>query len=170
MRYFSGFCLSNEEELFNFWLEKSDFAVAGFSYGAIKAFEYALNSKERIDRLILLSPAFFNDKDEKFKRLQLLYFDKDKKSYINNFLKNITLGANVDIKNYFKEGSKEELKELLYYKWNRDKLKELKNKDITLEVVLGGQDKIINTKAAKDFFEDFGVIYYIKEANHLLIS
>ena len=170
MRYFSGFCLSNEEELFNFWLERSDFTIAGFSYGAIKAFEYALNSKERIDRVILLSPAFFNNKDEKFKRLQLLYFDKDKKSYINNFLKNMTAGANIDIKNYFKEGSKEELKELLYYNWDRDKLKELKNKDITLEVVLGGQDKIIDAKEAKDFFENFGVVYYIKGANHLLIS
>ena len=170
MHYFSGFCLLKEEELFDFWLDSSDFTVAGFSYGAIKALDYALNCKGRVDRLILLSPAFFNDKDEKFKRLQLLYFNKDNKIYIDNFVKNITFGSNIDIKKYLKEGSKEELEELLFYTWDINKLKELKNRGVTIEVVLGGKDKIIDAKKAKEFFEDIATVYYIKDANHLLRS
>jgi len=35
--YFNGFSLQNEEILFQEYLEKSDFVVSGFSYGAIKA-------------------------------------------------------------------------------------------------------------------------------------
>ena len=58
-KYFNGFSLQNEEELFSEYLLQSELCVAGFSYGAQKAFEYVYKSKERIDRLILLSPAFF---------------------------------------------------------------------------------------------------------------
>lgn len=66
MRYYSGFCLQNEQELFNENIIKSDFCISGFSYGAIKAVEYALNADERIDKLQLFSPAFFNNKDDKY--------------------------------------------------------------------------------------------------------
>ena len=59
MLYFNGFSLQNEEEHFKAYLSDNDLTIAGFSYGAQKAFEYAYHSKERIDRLILLSPAFF---------------------------------------------------------------------------------------------------------------
>jgi len=41
------------------YLLNSDYCVAGFSCGAQQAFEYVYHSKKRIDRLILLSPAFF---------------------------------------------------------------------------------------------------------------
>ncbi|WP_238593468.1 hypothetical protein [Sulfurospirillum diekertiae] len=77
MKFFSGFCLANEQELFSSYLNQSDFTVAGFSYGAIKAFEYTLTCKERIDTLQLFSPAFFEDKDAKFKKLQTLSFSKN---------------------------------------------------------------------------------------------
>jgi len=170
MHYFNGFCLYGEEELFKFWLNKSDFTVAGFSYGAIKALEYALESKKRVDRLILLSPAFFNDKDIKYKRLQLLYFNKDKNRYIENFLNNINYKSSIDIKKYLKKGSKEELEELLFYKWDINKLKALSNCGVTIEVILGEDDKIIDAKKAKEFFEDVALVYYIKGANHLLKS
>ena len=59
MKYFNGFSLNGEKELFKEYLIDSEFSVAGFSYGAIEAFEYVYNGKDRVDRLILLSPAFF---------------------------------------------------------------------------------------------------------------
>lgn len=78
MKFFSGFCLANEQELFAPYLIRSDFTVAGFSYGAIKALKYAITCNERIDTLQLFSPAFFQDKDAKFKKLQT----RDRKSVV----------------------------------------------------------------------------------------
>ena len=170
MLFFSGFGLKNEEMLFNFWLEKNDFCVAGFSYGAIKAVEYCLNSESRVDRLILLSPAFFNDKDSKYKRMQLMFYSKDKQAYTNNFLQNITNGSNVDLTPYLNSTNKEQLEELLYYSWSKKKLQTIASIGTTIEVILGGKDKIIDAKKAKEFFEDVATVYYIKDANHILES
>ena len=78
--FFSGFCFEDECELFDDYLIQNDFTVAGFSYGAIKAFKYVLNSSFRVDKLQLFSPAFFQNFDEKFKRTQLMYFKKDEDS------------------------------------------------------------------------------------------
>ena len=75
-KYFSGFCFFEESELFEEYLIKNDFTFYGFSYGAIKAFEEALNSQKRVDTLQLFSPAFFQNYDDKFKRTQLMYFKK----------------------------------------------------------------------------------------------
>ena len=72
--YFSGFCFFDEAELFDEYLIRNDFTVCGFSYGAIKAFEEVLSSQNRVDRLQLFSPAFFQNFDDKFKRTQLMYF------------------------------------------------------------------------------------------------
>ena len=168
MKYFSGFCLHNEEELFSNWLNYSDFCVAGFSYGAQKALEYAVTSKKRIDRLQLFSPAFFNDKDIKFKKLQLLYFSKDKESYINNFLKNSSSGCNIELRDYFKDDPKEDLERLLNYIWQEDKIEYLLKRGTLIEVFLGEKDKIIDSKKALEFFKDLTTTYYIKGANHLL--
>ena len=99
--YFSGFCLKNEDELFDEYLIKNDFTISGFSYGAIKAFEYALVTQKRIDKLQLLSPAFFNDKDTKYKRMQLMFFKKDNKTYCENFLNNCGLNK-IQSRNIFK--------------------------------------------------------------------
>jgi len=170
MLFFSGFGLKGEESLFDFWLEKNDFCVAGFSYGAIKAVEHCLNSKSRVDRLILLSPAFFNDKDSKYKRMQLLFYSKDKKAYTENFLQNIASGSNIDLTPYLNNTSKEQLEELLNYSWSREKLQSIANRGTIIEVVLGEKDKIIDTKKAKEFFEDVANVYYIKDANHILQS
>ena len=170
MLFFSGFGLNCEEQLFDFWLEKNDFCVAGFSYGAIKAVEYCLNSKSRIDRLILISPAFFNDKDNKYKRMQLLYYSKDKQAYTENFLEHITSGSNVDLTQYINSTNKEQLEELLYYTWSKEKLQKIASRGTIIEVILGGEDKIIDAKKAKEFFEDVANVYYIKDANHILQS
>ena len=172
--YFSGFSLTNESEIFNEYRIKNDITVSAFSYGCIKLVENILggtyeeeSSKKRIDTIQLFSPAFFNDKDEKFKRLQLMFFKKDSGTYCDNFLKNCGF-KEVDKSKYFQIGSFEELQELLYYKWDEEKMERLKAKNITIETYLGECDRIIDSKEALAFFRKFGDVYFIKGANHNL--
>lgn len=166
--YFSGFSLQNEDELFNSYLEKSDFIVSGFSYGAQKAFEYTLNSSKRIDKLQMFSPAFFMDKDEKYKRLQLMYFKKDSQQYCENFLKNICYPRSQNVSKYFKEGTYKELEELLHYNWAKINFEKIASRGIEIEVFLGSEDKIINSFKAYEFFKEFATVYFIKEKGHIL--
>ncbi|MBV5279575.1 MAG: pimelyl-ACP methyl ester esterase BioV [Campylobacteraceae bacterium] len=168
MRYFSGFCLKGEEELFSAYLNQSDFCVAGFSLGAIQAFEYALTCKERIDTLQLFSPAFFQDKDAKFKKLQTLSFAKNSDLYTQNFMQSITYPSKFEMQNYLQKGTLEELGMLLHYEWNKEKLQMLREKNITIEVYLGERDVIINALHVKDFFVPFSTVYYFKHVGHIL--
>ena len=167
-RYFSGFCFVDESELFDEYLEKSEFVVCGFSYGAIKAFEEVLNSNQRVDKLQLFSPAFFQTFDDKFKRMQLMYFKKDADAYCKNFLQNVASPTTQDISKYFNLGTVQELEELLNYEWSKEKLQKLVENGTKIEVFLGGVDKIIDAQKAKEFFKDFATVYYIKEKGHLL--
>ncbi len=164
--YFSGFSLCNEKELFNQYLIDNEFTVSGFSYGAQKAVEYALNIQTRVDTLQLFSPSYFNDKDIKYKRMQLMYFKKDAQVYCDNFLKNC--GLNNDKKQYFKMGSFEQLEDLLNYGWDEEKLQAIVDKGINIEVYLGVEDKIIDSGKAKEFFSKFSEVYYIKNKGHIL--
>ena len=166
MEFFSGFCLRDESELFSEFLTFSNYEVAGFSYGAIKAFEYSLKTKKRVDTLTLLSPAFFMDRDKKFKRLQLLHFKRDKKSYIKNFLENCSYPSKVELSKYLHEDSYEDLESLLNYEWREDDF--LKLKGIDIKVYLAEDDKIINSKKAMDFFKKVARVYYIKGRGHIL--
>ena len=165
MRYFSGFCLEDESELFDSFTCRGDFCVVGFSYGAQKALEYALTCRGRIDKLQLISPAFFMDKSEKYKKIQTLHFKKDADLYCKNFLENVTCR---DMSKYFKKGTQEELNELLFYKWDRDKLRKIRESGIDIEVFLGEKDRIIDSNKVKDFFQEFATIYYIKNKGHIL--
>lgn len=165
--FFSGFSLSGEDELFSEYLIDNEVTISGFSYGAVKAFEYALKSEKRVDKLQLFSPAFFQTQNEKFKKMQMMFFKKDASSYGENFLKNC--GFDDEMKNkYFSLGTAEELDHLLYYIWDEKKLQLLKEKGIMIEVYLGGEDKIIDPKMACDFFKNYGEVYYIKSASHIL--
>ncbi|MGE4462536.1 MAG: pimelyl-ACP methyl ester esterase BioV [Arcobacter sp.] len=166
--FFSGFCFSNESELFDEYIIRNDFTISGFSYGAIKAFEEALNTQDRVDKLQLFSPAFFQNFDEKFKRTQLMYFKKDENTYVQTFLNNVIYPSNKDISKYFKLGTAQELEELLTYVWNEEKLQKLVDKGVKIEVYLGADDKIIDSLKVKEFFQKFATIYYIKEKGHLL--
>ena len=168
MKYFSGFCLSGEEVLFETYLNHNDFTIAGFSVGAIKAFEYALTCKERIDTLQLFSPAFFQDRDAKFKKLQTLSFAKNSDTYTQNFMRNIAYPSNFDIQKYLQKGTLEELEMLLNYEWDKEKLQILHERNITIEVYLGEQDAIINALHVKDFFVPFANVYYFKRVGHIL--
>jgi len=161
MKYFSGFCLKGEKDLFKEYLDEGDFTVAGFSYGAQKAVDYVLNSSERIDKLQLLSPAFFNY-PQKVIDINIKAFEKDKKKYIENFLKK----AGFFNEKYISECTKEDLLHLFTFDWEKiNSLKYLK-----IEIFLGEFDKIIALKHALKFFKKYGDVYMIKKADHFLRS
>jgi hypothetical protein len=172
MNYFSGFCLKNEKTLFKEYLEEKEFIVAGFSRGAQKALDFVLESNERIDKLQLLSPAFFQV-NQKFIDINLNAFKKDKISYIKNFL--TKAGAEVE-NGYCKVGdeiiqidyrcSESELIEMFTFDW--EKIKEIK--DVKIEVFLGKFDRILALKKAQEFFKNYATVYFIKKANHFLRS
>ena len=161
MKYFSGFCLCNEKELFKKYLEDGEFIVAGFSKGAQDALEYVLNTDKRVDKLQLLSPAFF-DYPQKIIQMNLKAFEKNKSAYIKNFL---TKAGFYDEK-YICECSRDELYRLFTFNWEKIK----KIKDIKIEIFLGEYDKILALKKAYDFFKSYGDVYFIKKANHFLRS
>jgi pimeloyl-ACP methyl ester carboxylesterase len=169
MPYFSGFCLEGEEELFAPYYEERDFCVGGFSLGAIEAFEYACHAQERIDKLQLFSPAFFEDRDQKFKRLQELYFQKDKKSYVENFLENIASPSTLDMKPYYHDrDDAHALHKLLNFTWSREKLEGLLERSIMIELYLGERDKIIDAQRVREFFQPYATIYWMKGCGHIL--
>jgi len=170
MKFFSGFSLKNEEYLFNEYIDKSDYSICGFSYGAIKALHTTLEmleNSQRVDRLQLLSPAFFQSKPEKFKRLQLMSYKKNKIIYMKQFIagcfapyeKKIVENIETDIL---------ELKELLEYEWSLELLKKVESRGVKIEVYLGGKDAIIDAGAAKELFLEVATVTYIKDANHFL--
>ncbi len=167
-RYFNGFSLHNEEELFAEYLLQSELSVAGFSYGAQKAFEYVYNSKERINRLILLSPAFFQTQKPSFVRTQLRYFEAGQEAYVKQFLANVTHPSSLDLSKYLKVGTKEELEALLTYTWEQEKIQEVLDRGTTIEIFLGVNDKIIDARAAFDLFSPLTTTYFMKDVGHLL--
>jgi pimeloyl-ACP methyl ester carboxylesterase len=168
MIYFNGFSLKGEDEFFKEYIVDSDFTVAGFSYGAQRAFEYVYMSSERIDRLILLSPAFFQNHRKSFIRTQLQYFKADNKSYAEQFIKNVSYPSDINLNEYLAYGSYDELESLLSYVWDRDKILELIKRGVTVEIFIGAEDKIVDSQKSFDFFSDITTTYLFKEFGHLL--
>lgn len=167
MRFYSGFALANDQVFFENHLKYSDYNVAGFSYGAIKAAQFAAESDDRIDTLQLFSPAFFQTKKESFKRLQMGGYLKNSEYYLANFLLScfapypvapITLGEN----------NAESLRELLYFEWTRELMDTIRAKGTTIEVYLGLDDQVIDVSGAREFFIPFATVTSIKRANHFL--
>jgi surfactin synthase thioesterase subunit len=167
MVYYSGFSLKEDLSFFEKYLIKSDYNVAGFSYGAIKAFEFALSCKERIDTLQLFSPAFFQTKPESFKRVQLMAYKKDQTTYLNHFIEGCFAPHKLK-KTLHVSTTESELSELLNYEWDEQKLKNLTQNGIKIEVYLGSEDKIIDAAGAKEFFLPYSTTYLINGANHFL--
>ncbi len=170
MKYFNGFSLQGEDELFTPYLMNTDYCVAGFSYGAQQAFEFVYQDKERIDRLILLSPAFFQTQKSSFVRTQLRYFEAGQEAYVKQFLANATHPSNLDLSNYLDVGTKEELEALLSYTWDKKKIQEVLDRGTIIEVFLGSEDKIIDAQKAFDFFSPLTTTYLMKRVGHLLQS
>jgi pimeloyl-ACP methyl ester carboxylesterase len=168
MKYFSGFSLCNEERLFSDYLVNGDLVVSGFSYGAQKAFEYVYHAQERVDRLILLSPAFFQNQKASFIRTQLRYFEVGKEAYVKQFLLNAASPSSLDLASFLEVGSREELESLLTYRWDEEKIKKVLERGTVIEVFLGGKDRIIDAQEAFDFFGPLTTTYFIKDAGHIL--
>jgi len=168
MKFYSGFSLSNDEQLFAPYLKRSEYCVAGFSYGAVKAFREVLTSKTRIDTIQLFSPAFFQSRSDKFRRMQNMYFAKDKEAYLKNFFESCFLPAQADSSVHLSEGSAQELEELLSYEWKVSELKSIQERGIEVEVYLGSEDKIIESQKAKEFFLPYATTYMINHAGHTL--
>ena len=166
--FFSGFSLCHEKELFAEKIDPSPFCIAGFSYGAIKAYEYTVQSGKRVDTLQLFSPAFFQDKDAKYKRLQLMFYQKDRAAYTQNFLQNCAFPSAVDLASCLCEGRADELRELLEYEWDPEGLKNLVKNGTTLEVHLGEEDRIIDSEKALEFFSPLATVYFYKRCGHIL--
>jgi len=170
MKFYSGFSLKNEEYLFEEYINSSDYCVCGFSYGAIKALEYVqeqLKLEKRVDTLQLLSPAFFQTKDKKFKRLQLMAYKKSQNTYLRNFMDSCFAPHSKKIVEHSKTAM-EELDKLLNYEWNVDELNRLAQKGVEIEVYLGSEDKIIDVESARELFLQVSTVTYIKNANHFL--
>lgn len=154
--------------VFNAWLNDDDYSVAGFSYGAIKAFEHVLTSTQRIDTLQLFSPAFFQDRTAAFRRTQMLGYRKDPAEYVRLF-------TELCFKPLAPQGTlqrtstrAEELQELLAYVWDTEALQRVCDRGISVEVYLGGSDAVIDAAAAREFFTPYATVFYINSANHFL--
>lgn len=167
MRFYSGFALSGDQHFFDPYLKHSAFTVSGFSYGAIKAAQYARDAHERIDTLQLFSPAFFQTKKESFRRLQMGGYFKDSERYLENFLTScfaplpkslIRLGEN----------SADGLEELLYFEWKPELLEAIRSKGTRIEVYLGLDDQVIDVEGAREFFLPYATVISIRRGNHFL--
>jgi len=167
MRFYSGFSLTDDQHFFDPYLKHSDYTVAGFSYGAIKAAQYACNAHERIDTLQLFSPAFFQTKKESFRRLQMGGYFKDSERYLENFLTScfapapvapISLGSN----------DAESLQELLYFEWIPELMETIRGKGIRIELYLGLEDRVIDVEGAREFFLPYATVTSIRRGNHFL--
>ena len=169
MKYFNGFSLKGEDVFFKEKLINNDFTVAGFSYGAIKAFEYAYHSQDRIDRLILLSPALFQNHKKSFVRIQLHYYKADEKAYTEQFLKNVAYPSSVQLDEYLVQGKVEELEALLSHKWDKDKILGLLKRGVKIEVFIGAEDKIVDAQKSFEFFSELVPCYFMKGVGHLLL-
>lgn len=168
MKFFSGFCFKNEEELFAPLIQlEGQYTLNGFSYGAILAFKEALKSIQNFQRvqvLNLFSPAFFQDRKPSFLKAQILGFKKDPQTYIQNFL---TLCGNPPDA-YFKQGTLEELEELLLFQWKEEELSFLQEKGVQINVFIGGADLILSPETTMQFFSPYSVVYFYKDFNHCL--
>ncbi len=171
MKFFSGFGFANEWVLFKDFLDRGEYTVAGFSYGAQKALRYALDlhrQGKRIQKLQLFSPAYFNELPRPIKQKEILNFAKNPKAYMRFFYKKALYPATIDIQPFIKEPTLGELKELLFFEWRGEELQELKDVGVQIEIYLGEMDKIVDAAKAHRFFKEYGVSHLIKGAGHLL--
>ena len=166
--FYSGFSLRNETPLFSAYRSTAPFTLSGFSYGAILAFEEALQTERRIDLLQLFSPAFFQDQSTGFKRLQIKAFRSNPEGYLEVFVKNCAAPSHVSLETFLSPGSEEELETLLNYTWTRENIEALLAKGTRIEVHLGAEDAIINAQAAAAFFTPLVTLYWYKGKGHIL--
>jgi hypothetical protein len=169
-KFYSGFYLHDEFDLFKDYIEKSDFIFSAFSYGCIRLLEDLNSYDKRVDKIQLFSPAYFGDKDDKFKNMQLKMFEKNEKLYIENFLKNCAYPSEYNLINYVRPSLKDDLEKLLFFDWNEILFQKIfeKRPNLEIEIFLGEKDKIISSNIAADFFRRYGNVYFFKEVGHII--
>lgn len=167
MTFYSGFSLLNDQRFFEAYLRESDYTVAGFSYGAIKAARHAANATSRIDTLQLFSPAFFQTAKSSFKRLQLASFMSDPVNYRERFVHGCFAPCEVQPLD-FKMGTIDELEDVLNFVWEDHLLEKILEKGIHIEVYLGMKDHIIDAVGARAFFLSYATVTSMPRANHFL--
>jgi pimeloyl-ACP methyl ester carboxylesterase len=170
MRFYSGFSLKNDRRFFDRFLKLSDYTVAGFSYGAIKAAHYAANADHRIDTLQLFSPAFFQTKKESFRRLQMGGYLKDPSEYLHLFWENCFAPCPVETVETDPDADAEQLRELLYFEWSAELMENIRAKGTRIEVYLGLEDRIIDVAGAREFFIPYATVTSMNGANHFLME
>jgi pimeloyl-ACP methyl ester carboxylesterase len=171
VEFFSGFGFKNEKALFKEILERGEFVVAGFSYGAQQALEYTLQKlqrSERVQKLQLISPAYFNELPKAIKLKEIQNFAKNPKLYMRFFYKKAAYPYKGDLKLFQREPELSELKALLFYDWEKEKLRRVVSSGVEIEVYIGEMDKIVDPVKTKKFFQEFGTVYCIKEVGHIL--
>lgn len=168
MIFHSGFSLRNDHLFFENFLKKSDYCVAGFSYGAIHAALFTAESDVRIDTLQLFSPAFFQTKKESFRRLQMGGYLKDPAAYTEKFIESCFAPCSIGSVELDSDASEEQLHELLYFEWTSDLMSAIRVKRIRIEVYLGLEDRVIDVAGARDFFIPYATVTSINRANHFL--
>lgn len=167
MRFYSGFALRGDQCFFDPFLKHSEYTVAGFSYGAIKAALFAAEARERIDTLQLFSPAFFQTKKESFRRLQMGGYFKDSERYLESFLTSCFAPLPA-VPVTFGENDAESLQELLYFEWTPPLMEKILSKGIRIEVYLGLNDQVIDVSGAREFFIPYATVTSIRQGNHFL--
>ena len=167
MRFYSGFALSEDQSFFDPYLKHNAYTVAGFSYGAIKAAQYAVDVDERIDTLQLFSPAFFQTKKESFRRLQMGGYFKDAERYLENFLTSC-FAPLPKTPTMFGENDERGLEELLYFEWTSELMEKIRDKGTRIEVYLGLDDQVIDVEGARAFFLPYATLTSIRRGNHFL--
>ncbi len=167
MPFYNGFSLRGEEIFFKKYLKNSKYCVSGFSYGAIRALNYALTCTQRVDTIQLFSPIFFQNRSKKFKDIQLVAYKKNSDRYLKNFITSCFMPLHVKNILHAKH-TLGQLHELLYYNYDINNLKTIIKKGINIEIYLGEYDKIVDSHEVKEFFLPYATIYLIKNANHFL--
>jgi hypothetical protein len=167
MTFYSGFSLTNEKHFFDSYIIESDYTIAGFSYGAIKAARHTVNSTSRIDTLQLFSPAFFQTAKSSFKRLQLASFTSDPEHYRERFLHGCFAPCEVQPLDLI-NGTIDQLEEVLNFVWDDLLLEKILAKGIRIEVYLGMKDHIVDASAARNFFLRYATVISMPNGNHFL--
>lgn len=164
--FFNGFALEMDEAVKNRFYHASDFTIAGFSYGAQRAVEEALQSSQRIDSLLLFSPAFFQHYDDAFKIAQLNAYEKSPQTYMKRFVKNAVAPYNYTLS--VGDHSKVMLQSLLFYNYVSSDLKKLVERGIAISVYASKLDKVVSYEQMYAFFKPYATITTFNSANHLL--
>lgn len=175
--HFNGLFFQKEIKFLKIFNNRGIYDISGFGFGTQKAYDEAflkVSRGERVNRLVLFSPAFFGEIGQitqSDRDLQIKAFKKNKWTYGYNLLRLMegeNMRENFIPKKFIFEMQLPDLYSMLNYVWDAKKLEMLAYMGVITEVYLGGRDKTINVSKVSDFFAPHSVVYLFKQANHFL--